>query len=94
MCKQISGAMEGRVDLLNKPISTAATSVILLELGELKLAKRLEDVLKILLSDAEVDIANIQTVKGDRVRVATSGARFANLAVLLSFGQLDNNWDT
>lgn len=80
--------------LLYKPIATAATSIILLELGELKLAKRLKHILKILLSDAEVDVSNVQTVEGDRVWVAAGGTSLTDLSVLLSLGKLYNDWDT
>lgn len=80
--------------LLDKAITTAATGIILLELDKLQLAKWLEDVLKILLSDAEVDVANIQAVEGDRVGVASSAARLADLTILLSLGELDDDGDT
>lgn len=79
---------------LDEAVATAATGIILLELNKLKFAKGLEDVLKILLSDAEVDIANVQTVEGDRVGVVSGAARLADLTVLLSFGELDNDGDT
>lgn len=78
--------MEIEEYVLDKSITTTATGVIFLKLGKLKLPKGLEDVLKILLSDTEVDIANIQTVEGDRIGVATRGTRFANLTILFSFG--------
>lgn len=81
-------------DLLNKAVATAATSIVLLELDKLKLAKGLEHVLKILLSDTEVDIANVQTVEGDRVGVTPRAARLADLAILLSFSELDDDGDT
>lgn len=80
--------------LLYESVATAATGIVLLELDEFELAKRLEDILKILLSDAEVDIANVQTVEGDRVGVASGGASLADLTVLLSFGKLDDDRDT
>lgn len=80
--------------LLNKPITAASTGIILLKLGEFELAKGLKHILKILLSDAEVDVANVQTVEGDRVGVTAGGAGLADLAILLSFGKLHNYWDT
>lgn len=79
---------------LYKPVATAATGVILLELDKFEFAKRLEDILKVLLSDAEVDIANVQAVEGDRVGVASSAASLADLTVLLSLGELDDNRNT
>lgn len=80
--------------LLHEAVAATPAGIILLKLGELELAKRLKYILKILLSDAEVDVANVQTVKRNRVGVTPSGASLADLAVLLSFGKLDNNWDT
>lgn len=82
------------VCLLHESIATAASCVVLLELNELEFAEWLEDILKILLSDAEVNIANVQTVERDRVGVATGAARLADLSILLSFGKLDDNRNT
>lgn len=55
--------------LLHKAVASAASGIVLLELDEFKLAKGLENILKILLSDAEMNVANVQTMEGNRVRV-------------------------
>lgn len=80
--------------LLDETVTTAAAAVILLQLDKLELTKWLEDVLQILLCNAEVDIANIQPVKGDRGRMLARGLRVADLAVLLSLSKLDNDGNT
>lgn len=58
-------------NLLDEAIATAAASLVLLELNEFKLTERLKDSLQILLSDVEVNVADIKTVKGDRIWVTT-----------------------
>lgn len=82
------------VYLLHESVATAASCIILLKLDELEFAEWLEDILKILLSDAEVNIANVQTVERDRVGVTAGAARLADLSILLSFGELDDNRNT
>ena len=88
------GSGRGREDSLYKPITAAAAVVVLLELDELELAKGLEDILEILLGDAEVDVADVETVKGDGIGMIAAALSIANLTVLLGFGKLDNNRDT
>jgi hypothetical protein len=80
--------------LLDEAIAPTTTVVVLLQLHKLELAKGLEDVLKILLSDAEVDVSHVQSVEGDRVGVISRRLRVAHLAILLSLGELDNDGDT
>ncbi len=87
------GQEAGEGHVLDKAIASTATVVILLELHKLQLTKGLKDVLEIRLCDAEMDVAHVQPVEGDRVGVA-GGFRVADLAVLLSFGGLDNDGDT
>lgn len=50
---------------LDETVATATTCVIFLQLDKLELAKGLKDVLQILLSDAEVDVADVQTMEGN-----------------------------
>lgn len=79
--------------VLYKSIATAAPGIVFLKLDELEFAERLEDVLQVLFSDAEVDISDVEAVEGNRVAVARAiGA--ADLAVLLSFRELDDNRNT
>ena len=82
---------DGSKDILYKPIATAAAVVVLLELNKLELAKRLEYVLEVLLRDAEMDVADIEAVEGDRVGMGARTFRVADLSVLFGFGKLDNN---
>ena len=44
---------------LDEAVTSAATLFILLELNKLKVTERLEDILKILFCDREVDVADI-----------------------------------
>ncbi len=81
-------------DILYKPITATAAVIVLLELNELKFAKRLEYVLKVLFRDAEVDVADIEAVEGDRVGMGAGTFRVADLSILLGFGKLDNNRNT
>jgi hypothetical protein len=77
--------------LLDEAITPAATIVILLQLYELKFTKRLEYCLQVLLSDIEVDVAYIEPVERNRVRVSSRCFLVANLAILLRFGKLDDD---
>ena len=83
--------MRGHV--LYKAIASAATRFFFLQLDKLKLAKGLEDVLQVTLSDAEVDVAYVEPVERDRVRVAGARVRVARLTVLLGLGQLRDDRD-
>ncbi len=78
-------------NLLNKTVTTAAARVILLQLDKLELAEGLENILEILLRNAEVDVAHIQAVERNRVRVATRCFRSSGLVILLSLGELDDD---
>ncbi len=82
------------MNLLDESIAAAAAVVILLQLYKLKLAKRLEHILQVCLCDAEMNVAYIEAVEGDRIRVVARGFRSANLAILLSLGQLDDDGNT
>jgi hypothetical protein len=77
-----------RVDILHKCVSFASSSFILLQLDKFQLAKGLEDILKIALSDAEVNITNVKPVEWRRVLTAGTGLGVTCLAVLFRFGQL------
>lgn len=83
-----------QVYLLHESIATAASRIVLLKLDKLEFAEWLEDILKILLSDAEVNIANVQTVERDRVGVTAGAAGLADLSILLSLGELHDNRNT
>ena len=82
-----------RYDLLYKSIPTTPSVIVLLKLDKLELAEGLEHVLQVLFRDAEVNVAYIQPVEGNRVGVARAVSR-AYLAVLLGLGELDNDRDT
>lgn len=94
LVSKCSSTYDEIVYLLNESIAATASCVVFLELHKLERTKWLEDILKILLSDAKVDVADIQTVEWDRVRVSTSRFRGADLAILLSFGKLDDDGNT
>jgi hypothetical protein len=82
------------VGLLYKPIATATTVVVFLKLDELQFAKRLENILEILFGDTEVNIAYIEAVEGNGTSLCAGAVGGANLAVLLSLGELYDNRDT
>lgn len=82
------------MNILYESVTTAPTVVVLLELDELELAEWLEDILQILLGNAEVDVSHVETVERNRVGVVSSGLRGAHLAVLLSLGKLDDDRNT
>ena len=79
---------------LDKPVAAAAAIVVFLELDKLQLAERLKHIVQVLLGDAEMNVTDIEAVEGDRIRVVTGRLRVADLAVLLSLGQLDDDGDT
>jgi hypothetical protein len=81
-------------DLLYESIAATASVVVFLELNEFKLTKRLENVLKILLGDAEVDVSNIQPVERDRVGVGAGAVCSSDLSILLSLCKLDDDRNT
>jgi len=47
------------VNILNEPVATTASLVLLLQLNKFKLAERFEDVLKITFSNAEMYVAYV-----------------------------------
>jgi hypothetical protein len=57
-------------------------------LNKLELAERLEDILKIAFSDAEMNVADIETVEGNGVMIATGGFRVSCLSILFCFSKL------
>ena len=71
--------------LLNKPIASAAASLVLLQLNKLELSKRFEDVLQVTLGDAEMDVANIQTVKRNGTGIMM-GRAFASSSLTIFLG--------
>jgi hypothetical protein len=81
----------GASNLLHEGITFASASLILLQLDKLKFAKRFEDVLEVILSNAEVNITHIESVEWCRVRWARASLGVASLAVLFGFGKLRNN---
>jgi hypothetical protein len=50
-------------DVLHKCVTFASASLILLQLDKLEFAKRFEDILEIILSNAEMNITHIEPVK-------------------------------
>lgn len=79
--------------VLHKAIAAATPLVVLLELHKLELAEGLEYRLQVLLGNVEVDVANVETVEGDRIGV-TATLSCAYLAVLLGLGELYDDGDT
>lgn len=67
--------------------------LLLLELNELQLTERLEDVLKILFVDREMDVADVETVEWNAVRLSGVALGVAGLAVFLCFSELRNDRD-
>jgi hypothetical protein len=84
----------GGGDLLDKSITSTATLILLLELHKFKLTEWFEDILEITLSNAEMDISNVEPMKRNRVMIATGGFRITGQTILLSFGQLGDDWDS
>lgn len=64
-----------------------------MQLNELELAKWFEDVLEITLSDAEMNIANIEPMEWSRVLIAGTSLGITCLTVLFRFSQLNNDGD-
>jgi hypothetical protein len=90
------GGSGRRSDLLNETVSLGAARVQLIALEDdlLKLTKGLEDLLEILLGDAEVDVADVETVEGSAIGTRGSTALGGTSStVLLSFSQLGNDGD-
>jgi len=85
--------MVGRY-ILDKTVTSAAAIVVLLQLDKLEFPKRLEDGLQVLFSDVEVNVPDIKPVEWNGVRVRAGCFRAADLAVLLGFGELNNDRDT
>lgn len=83
-----------RQHILDKPVASAPTAIILLQLHKLELAKRLKDVLKVRLCDAEMDVAHVEPVERDGVGMVAGRLSVADLAILLRLGGLHNDGDT
>ena len=52
-------------DLLHESVASASPSFLFLQLDEFELTERFKDILKILLGNAEMYVANIETMEGD-----------------------------
>jgi hypothetical protein len=79
---------------LNETISLGATRVHLIALEDdlFKLTKRLKNLLKILLSDTKVNIADVETMERGTVSTRRSTTfRGTSSAILLGFGELGND---
>jgi hypothetical protein len=80
--------------LLNETVALGSARVHLVALQDdlLKLTVRLEDLLKILLRDTEVNVSDIETMEGSAVG-ARGGATFgwSSCAVLLSLSELGDD---
>jgi hypothetical protein len=63
-------------------------------LNEFKLAERLKDSLQVLLGDVEVNVADIKTVKRDRIGVRSRSFRISGLPVFLGFCDLYDDRNT
>lgn len=81
-------------NLLHEAVTTTSSTLLLLKLGKLQLAKRFKDILQILFSDAEMDVTNIKTVEWDRVVVAGRRLGVPCLSVLFCFSKLGDNGNT
>ena len=68
--------------------------IVLLELDIFKFTKWFENGLQVLLSDVEVDVADIEAVKRDGIGVATRRFGVASLSILLSLCELHNDRNT
>ena len=78
-------------NILYEAVTPAATLFLLLELDEIKLSERLEDILQITLGDAEMDIPYVESVKWYLIWVVAAGFRVASLAILLGFCELGDD---
>lgn len=77
--------------LLNKAVTSASSLLFFLELHELEFAKRLEYVLQVTFSDAEMDVSYIKPMEWNLIRVVACGFRIPGLTVLLRFGELSDD---
>lgn len=78
-------------DLLNETIALRATLILLLQLDELQLSEWLENVLEVILGDGEVDVADVEAVERNTVRLG--GTTLAGLGdtILFCFSELGND---
>ena len=79
--------------VLHEAIALAAALLFLLELHELELTKRLEDILEVVFGDGEVDVADVETVEWDAVGLSSCRLGGACLTVLLCFRELCDDWN-
>lgn len=94
MCFSI---LEIRSNSLNETVAFGTTrdDLIALQDDGFKLAKWLEDLLKIGFGDAEVNVTNVKTVEGCAIGARSSAALGrSSSAVLLCFCELRNDWNT
>lgn len=68
--------------------------LLLLELNKLELSKGLKHEAKVLFRNRKVDIADVETMKGDSVGLRGTAVGVADLTVLLRFGMGDDDGDT
>jgi hypothetical protein len=80
-----------RSNLLNKSVATAATGIVLLKLDKLEIAKGLKYSLKIVLSDVEMNVSNVEAMERNRVGVSATRLGVPGLAVLLRLSDLNND---
>ena len=76
---------------LYETIALTATLLFLLQLGELKLTKWLKYILKIVLCDGKVNVANIKAVERDAVGLGGHALGIPSLTILLCFSELRND---
>lgn len=78
-------------NILHKAVSLRASLLLLLQLAELELTKRLEDILEVLFRNREVDVADVEAVERDAVREGGDAFGVTGLAVLFCFGELGDD---
>lgn len=79
--------------ILHESVAFRATALFLLELYELQLTKRFEDGLEIVLGDGEVDVADVETMEWNAVRLGCAAFAGSRLTVLLCFSKLCDDRD-
>jgi hypothetical protein len=79
--------------LLDEAVAAAAALLLFLELDEFQFAKRLEDFIQVVLSDGEMDVADIETMEGNTGLLLSSTLGGARLPVLFGFRVLGNDWN-
>ena len=81
-------------NLLDKAIATASVGIVLLKLDKLELSERFENSLQILFGDIKMNVSDVQTMERNMVGVRATRFGVAGLAVLFSFGELNNYGNT